>query len=144
MSGILHCKHHVKLTEILCVKDVNCLHDRDRFVQRRAKLWHRAWCFGMCPEQSWTFLRTQLWQTALPPSPPVLGLLGSAARPGTPHGLVPDQSTARLTCCPSPHLSTDQQGCRRVCFQLNSRDSQAVTQTLLYCSLHVFLAVAVF
>lgn len=83
------------------------------------------------------------------PSPPVLGLLGSAARPGTPHGLVPDQSTARVTCCPSPeHWDTAEHcpaGCTRLCFQLITStytDSQAVTQTLLYYSLQVFLAAA--
>lgn len=35
-------------------------------------------------------------------SPPSPVLLGSAARPGTAHGLGPDQGTAGVTCCPSP------------------------------------------
>lgn len=150
MSGILPCKHSVKWTEIFCVKNVNCLH-------------YQRW---VCADESTALTQSlELWDvfkakldvpknpivtTLLPPSP-VLGLLGSAARPGTPHGLVPDQSTGRVTCCPSPPpWDTPEHwpaGCRRVCFQLITntyRDSQAVTQTLLYCSLQVFLAAAVF
>lgn len=60
------------------------------------------------------------------PTIPVLGLLGSAARPGTPHGLVPDQSTAGVTCCPSPlHGHTG---------ALSSRDAQGFAFSLSQAS----------
>lgn len=140
MSGILHCKHHVKWTEILCVKDGNCLH-------------YQRWvCTGESTALTqslvlWDVFKVKLHVSKNPvvtkrlfPHHPVLGLLGSA------HGLVPDQSTAGVTCSPQllhghTWALTSRDAERCICFQLITstyRHSQVVTQTLLYCSLQVF------
>lgn len=129
---------------------------RDGFVQKRAQLWHRAWCFGMCSKQSWIFLKNPVVTNSS--SPTFLGPVGAGVSSQAWHrpwfGSKPKHSQGHLLSLTPEHhhfpeysstnTSRDAEN-TRVCFQLITstyKDSQAVTQNLLYWRLQVFLAAA--